>query len=208
MMAVMTADGKSEARFVRESGIAGEIAGIAEPVLADLGYRLVRVVVSGRDGGTVQVMADRPDGEIDVDDCARISRELDPVLDAYAGRVRESYGLEISSPGIDRPLVRASDIERYVGHEARIELREMVDGRKRFRGTIEGFEDGEFRLETELGEGQEKVVLGFPLSSIESAKLILTDQLIELGAKKFAERNASHEAANDTAEVQGSRKDD
>src|SRR5436853_297416 len=93
----------SDARFVGETGLAAEIAGLAEPVLADLGFRLVRVVISGRNGVTVQIMAERPDGTISVEECAEISRRLSPVLDVH-DPIRDRYTLEVSSPGIDRPL--------------------------------------------------------------------------------------------------------
>lgn len=164
-------------RFVKETGVAADIAALAEPVLEDMGLRLVRVVVSGRDGGTVQIMAERPGGAITVDDCANVSRALSPLLDVHdpmPGR----YHLEVSSPGIDRPLVRPSDFDDWKGFEAKIELREPVAGRKRFRGFIEGFEDGEVHLRVNLPEEHQTQILGFDISQIEQAKLIMTDELI------------------------------
>jgi len=166
-----------EARLVRETGVAGEIAALAEPVLEELGFRLVRVVVSGRDGGTVQIMAEDANGALTVDQCAQISRRLSPVLDV-ADPMPGRYRLEISSPGIDRPLVRARDFETWAGHEAKIELSEAVEGQRRFRGRIEGFEDGELRLETQLPGFDAPRVLGFPLEMIAAAKLVMTDELI------------------------------
>ena len=127
----------SDRRFAKETASEREIADLAEPVLAELGLRLVRVRVSGRDGGTVQVMAERQDGQMTIDDCASISRKLSPVLDAL-DPMPGGYRLEVSTPGIDRPLVRPSDFASWTGHEAKIELKELVDGRKRFRGRIEG----------------------------------------------------------------------
>ena len=124
-------------RFSRETGVACEIADLAEPVLEELGFRLVRVKVSGHDGGTVQIMAERPGGQMTIADCASISRRISAILDAR-DPVPGGYRLEVSTPGIDRPLVRPSDFVSWVGHEAKIELRELVDGRKRFRGVIEG----------------------------------------------------------------------
>ncbi|MGI9386307.1 MAG: ribosome maturation factor RimP, partial [Methyloligellaceae bacterium] len=169
-------------RFIRETGIAADIAGIAEPVLKSLGFRLVRVVVSGRSGTTVQIMADRPTGSITIEDCTLISRQLSSVLDAHELMAGE-YNLEISSPGIDRPLVRPSDFEDWSGFEAKIELRKTIDGRKRFRGQIEGFEQGEVRLLVDLDGGKEKKgkacqTLGFSTDLIESAKLVMTDELV------------------------------
>ena len=117
----------SDARFIGETGLAAQIAAIAEPVLADLGFRLVRVVLSGRNGSTVQIMAERPDGTITVKECAEISRRLSPVLDAH-DPMPGQYTLEVSSPGIDRPLVRPSDFEDWAGYEAKIELKELIGG--------------------------------------------------------------------------------
>lgn len=167
-------------RFVHETGAAAEIATLAEPVLGELGLRLVRVLISGRDGGTVQVMIDRADKDVTVEDCADVSRALSPLLDAHdpmPGR----YTLEVSSPGIDRPLVRPSDFEDWAGHDAKLQLREAVDGRKRFRGVIEGYEPEtqEVRLAIELEGEREAHILGFPASLIESAKLVMTDALID-----------------------------
>lgn len=162
---------KAERRFVRETGTARVIADLAEPVLADLGFRLVRVKLSGQAGGTVQIMAERPDGQISIDDCAAISRQLSPLLDEQ-DPIEGEYQLEISSPGIDRPLVRPSDFEAYAGHEAKIELHEAIDGRKRFRGAIEGVEDGEARLIVQLEPGAESQVIGLPFSLISEARLV------------------------------------
>ena len=152
------------------------MAALAEPVVVESGYRLVRVTVSGRDGQTVQIMAERPDGTMTIEDCETISRNLSPLLDAN-DMVPGAYRLEVSSPGIDRPLVRPSDFEAWAGHEARIELREPVGGRKRFRGVLEGFEDEEVRILCDLGE-QGQQVLGLPVALVADAKLILTDELI------------------------------
>jgi ribosome maturation factor RimP len=158
-------------RFARETGPARAIADLAEPVLEELGFRLVRVKVSGRDGGTVQIMAERPSGEMSVEDCAKISRGLSPVLDAH-DPMPGQYRLEVSSPGIDRPLVRPSDFALWAGHEAKIELTELVDGRKRFRGLIEGVAKNEVRLKIELEGKAEPVTIGLPFSLINEAKLV------------------------------------
>ena len=161
----------ADRRFARETGPARAIADLAEPVLDELGFRLVRVKVSGRDGGTVQIMAERPSGEMTVEDCATISRRLSPVLDAY-DPMPGQYRLEVSSPGIDRPLVRPSDFALWAGHEAKIELKELMDGRKRFRGLIEGVAKDEVRLKIELEGKAEPVVVGLPFSLISEAKLV------------------------------------
>ncbi len=177
-------------RFYREQGLAAEIAAIAEPVLEGLGYRLVRVEVSGRDGQTVQVMAERPDGSMTIDDCEIVTRDLSAVLDSY-DPVGSSYRLEVSSPGIDRPLVRPGDFERWRGYEARIELKAPVSGRRRWRGELEGFEAGEVRLICEI-EGQGRQVVGFALAMVDNAKLMLSDELIRnaLSSSKQQRRRA------------------
>jgi len=169
-------------RFSEEPGKAGELARLVEPVVEELGFSLVRVKVSGRDGGTVQVMIERPGGQIGVEDCAAVSRRLSPLLDAY-DPFPGGYRLEISSPGVDRPLVRPRDFAAWSGQEAKIELKELVDGRKRFRGEIEGFEEGEVRLRVALEGDSEPVVMGFPLSLIAEAKLVLSDDLLRAAAK-------------------------
>jgi ribosome maturation factor RimP len=168
----MSSPAATDRRFARETGPARVIADLAEPVLEELGFRLVRVKVSGRDGGTVQIMAERPTGEMTVEDCATISCRLSPVLDAY-DPMPGQYRLEVSSPGIDRPLVRPSDFAWWAGHEAKVELKELVDGRKRFRGVIEGVEDDEARLRIELEGKAEPVTIGLPFSLISEAKLVV-----------------------------------
>jgi ribosome maturation factor RimP len=173
----------STERFLRETGPAAEIAALAEPVLEDMGFRLVRVVMSRRDGGTIQIMADKAGGTINVDDCAAISRRLSPLLDAH-DPVEGRYFLEVSSPGIDRILVRPSDFEDWAGYEAKVELKELVDGRKRFRGILEGYEDGEMRLQIQLDEKSETEVIGIPAGLIQDAKLVLTDELIRASLTK------------------------
>jgi len=169
-------DGAVSGRFIREAGLAAEFAALVEPVLEDQGFRLVRVQISGREGKTVQIMAERPDGTFTIEDCETVSRQLSPLLDVH-DPITGSYRLEVSSPGIDRPLVRASDFSTWAGYEAKLELREPIDGRKRFRGRLDGFEDGEVRIEVELGE-LGKQVLGVPVAAISDAKLVLTDELV------------------------------
>lgn len=166
----------SSDRFIQETGLARDLAELVEPMLDGLGFRLVRVEVSGRDGKTVQVMAERPDGTITIEDCEEISRAVSPVLDV-ADIVSDSYRLEISSPGIDRPLVRPSDFVDWSGSEAKIELAQPVEGRKRFRGWLEGFEDGEVLLKADLGDEGQKVI-GLATGMIASARLVLTDELV------------------------------
>jgi ribosome maturation factor RimP len=183
---------KLQARFPHETGLAARIASLAEPVIEELGFRLVRVRVSGQGGLTVQIMADRPGGTITIDDCALISRRLSPLLDAH-DPIPSGYLLEVSSPGIDRPLVRPSDFLDWAGHEAKIELREMIDGRRRFRGILEGYEDGEVRLVMELEGYAEPQIIGLPVALIGEAKLVLTDRLLRMAQAATAEPEAELE---------------
>jgi ribosome maturation factor RimP len=134
-----------EPRLITEPGRSARVAALVEPVLAALGYRLVRVRVSAFAGCTVQIMAERPDGTMAIEDCEAASRALSPVLDA-ADPIEGQYRLEISSPGIDRPLVRRSDFDRYAGHVAYVEMLAPVDGRRRFRGELIGADGGSVRI--------------------------------------------------------------
>ncbi|MCB1435785.1 MAG: ribosome maturation factor RimP [Rhodobiaceae bacterium] len=177
-------DAGGERRFRREGGVAGRIADLAEPVCADSGYRLVRVKVTGRDGCTVQIMAERPDGTMTVEDCAKLSRNLSALLDVE-DPIRGGYNLEISSPGIDRPLVCPADFSRWAGHEAKIELAQMLDGRKRFRGVIAAADGSGFALAmTGADGGEETVRLAY--DTISEARLVLTDALIAAALKEQA----------------------
>ncbi len=186
----LPAESADTTRFLRETGLAAEVAAIVEPVLGDLGFRLVRVKIQG-DGRDriVQLMAERPDGSITVDDCEAISKGVSPVLDV-ADPISGAYRLEVSSPGIDRPLVRPSDFEDWSGHEAKIELKEPIDGRKRFKGVLEGFEGGEVRIETDTGEHGIQH-LGLPVHLISDAKLVLTDDLIREALRRAKERHST-----------------
>jgi ribosome maturation factor RimP len=183
------ADGNLHERFMRESGLAAEIVALAEPVIEELGLRLVRVKISAQSGTTVQIMADRPEGTISVDDCASISRRVSPLLDAH-DPIPGGYTLEVSSPGIDRPLVRPSDFEDWAGYEAKIELKELVAGRRRFRGILEGYEDGEARLRIELKGFDEPQIVGLPVALIGEAKLVMTDSLLKLAQLANAAKDA------------------
>jgi ribosome maturation factor RimP len=186
----------NDARFIGETGVAAQIAAMAEPVLDELGFRLVRVVLSGRNGSTVQIMAERPDGMLTVEECAEISRRLSPVLDAH-DPIEGQYNLEVSSPGIDRPLVRPSDFAAWAGYEAKIELKDLLAGRKRFRGTLAGLEGDEVRIEVDTEEGGRQVV-GLPIGRIGEARLTLTDALIRetlRRAKEAAKSNGSNRSS-------------
>src|SRR6476646_4790837 len=141
----MDAELLAEPRLVVEPGVAARVSAVAGPVLQGMGYRLVRIRISGEAGCTVQIMAERPDGSMQIEDCEAISRALSPVLDV-ADPIDRAYRLEISSPGIDRPLVRRSDFERFSGHLVKIEMALAHQGRKRFRGTLGAVEGDAVRL--------------------------------------------------------------
>ena len=182
----------NEPRLVRETGLSARIAAIVEPTLAGLGYRLVRVKVSGRDGMTVQVMAERPDGSFTIEDCEASSRTLSPVLDVE-DPVPGGYRLELSSPGIDRPLVRTSDFARAAGHEAKIEMEVPIEGRKRFRGEILGVEGDHAKLRFTGPDGEPQTV-SLAISEMGEARLVLTDALVAESLKRGkAEARAADE---------------
>jgi ribosome maturation factor RimP len=173
----------AEPRLITEQGVAARVAAIAAPVLGTMGYRLVRVRVSGASGCTVQIMAERPDGSMAIEDCEAASRALSPVFDVEDPIDRE-YRLEISSPGIDRPLVRRSDFERYAGHEAKIEMTVAQDGRKRFRGIVTGVEGEAAKLRRkDAAEGEPADVL-LPIADMAEARLVLTDELVRESLRK------------------------
>lgn len=167
-----------EKRFAIKTGVSATIAALVEPVIEELGFRLVRILVSGRNGTTVQIMAERPGAKIDVDDCARISRRISPLMDAHDPLPGE-YHLEVSTPGIDRPLVRLADFDDWQGYEAKIEMKELIDGRKRFRGLIEGTNEGEVVITVALEDFSEPQTIGLPTALIKSAKLAMTEELIK-----------------------------
>lgn len=180
-----------EPRLIAETGLAARVAAIVEPVLQQLGYRLVRVRISGLSGCTVQVMAERPDGTMKIEDCETASRALSPVLDV-AEPVDRAYRLEISSPGIDRPLVRRSDFERFAGHVVKIEMAVAIGGRKRFRGMLLGTEGASARVRDDETKTDQPAEVLIPIEDIAEARLVLTDALVaeSLRRGKAEEREA------------------
>jgi len=170
-----------EPRLIHEVGVGARVARIVEPALIGLGYRLVRVKVSAQGGCTVQIMAEKPDGTMSVKDCEAVSRMISPLLDVE-DPVSSAYNLEISSPGIDRPLVRVGDFSRWLTHEAKIEMAVPVDGRKRFRGflsAVEGEEGAEcvrILLPDAPADAEPSALL--PIRDIGEARLVLTDAVI------------------------------
>jgi ribosome maturation factor RimP len=171
------ADLLAEPRLVVEPGAAARVSAVAGPVLQGMGYRLVRIKISGEAGCTVQIMAERPDGSMQIEDCEAISRALSPVLDV-ADPIDRAYRLEISSPGIDRPLVRRSDFERYAGHLVKIEMAVAHQGRKRFRGALAGVEGDAVRLHRDDIRADEDADVLLVMEDIADARLVLTDELV------------------------------
>jgi ribosome maturation factor RimP len=199
----LNADALHEPRRLTETGVAARVAEIVERTILPMGYRLVRVRVNGNNGCTVQIMAERPDGTMTVADCEEISKAISPVLDVD-DPVGRAYHLEISSPGIDRPLVRASDFQRWAGHEARIEMTLIVAGRRKFRGILLGGEGSKARIrriDAQLGEATD---VELKIDEMSEAHLILTDALVTESlrrAKVASKALAAQIEAEDEAEL-------
>ncbi|WP_335948413.1 ribosome maturation factor RimP [Salipiger bermudensis] len=173
--------------LIAKSAIDRRLAEIVTPVIEDLGFELVRLRLMSGKTATLQIMAERPEGGIEVDDCADISTAVSAVLDVE-DPIIDAYALEVSSPGIDRPLTRLKDFDTYEGYEAKIETQEMIDGRKRWRGVLAGIEGSEVLFNIE-GEGGDEQTIGLQFDWLSDAKLILTDDLIRdmLRARKAQE---------------------
>jgi ribosome maturation factor RimP len=163
---------------------------LLDPVAEAIGYEIVRLRLMGADEQRrLQIMAERPsDGDMNVEDCARLSRAISEIMDA-ADPIAGEYTLEVSSPGVDRPLTRLKDFTTYEGYEARLELDRMAEGRKRFRGLLAGVEADNVAIDL---EGEEHTAL-IPFAWITEAKLILTDELMKRGAEVRAARVAAEQ---------------
>ncbi|HXW26392.1 MAG TPA: ribosome maturation factor RimP [Xanthobacteraceae bacterium] len=200
MVATVEAPGTSEPRLIAEPGLAARVAAIVEPVLEQLNFRLVRVRISGLAGCTVQIMAERPDSTMTIEDCELASRALSPVLDV-ADPIERAYRLEISSPGIDRPLVRRSDFERFAGHVVKVEMAVAIDGRRRFRGVLLGADGDGARVRRDDVPPGEAAEIVLPIEEMAEARLVLTNELVAQSLKrgKAAERAA---AAGRTGELE------
>ncbi|MEM8651025.1 MAG: ribosome maturation factor RimP [Pseudomonadota bacterium] len=173
----------NDKRSIVEIGVEARIAAIIEPEIEDLGYRLVRVKLSAINGSTLQIMAERPDGTMNVSDCENVSRAISPILD-IEDPIDRAYHLEVSSPGIDRPLVRVSDFSTWVGHVVKLETRQMINGRKRYKGVILSVDGEEVRFRREAPGPDEDPEFIIPVNEIKDAKLVLTDDLIEEALKR------------------------
>ena len=172
----------TDKRIIIEQGLEARVAGIVEPAIEQIGYRLVRVRVSAMNGTTLQIMAERQDGTMTVEDCEAVSRAVSPVLDVDDPMDR-AYHLEVSSPGIDRPLVRRGDFETWTGHLLKLETSRLIANRKRFRGVVTAVEGDTIRLERDGVAAGEDASAEIPLDAIAEARLILTDELIQASLK-------------------------
>ena len=176
-MTATEGDNIEDDRIIRESGIDARVASIISPVLRGMGFRLVRVRLSGQNGLTLQIMAERDDGTMTVEDCEEVSRAVSPALDV-ADPIEKAYHLEVSSPGIDRPLVRKSDFSAWAGHVVKMETSILVTDRKRFRGRIAEAGEHDVLIERDQPAYGEEPAVRVPYEAIAEARLVLTDDLI------------------------------
>lgn len=187
--------------LVAKTAIDRRLADIVGPVIEGLGFELVRIRLMGGKTRVLQIMADRPDGGIGVDECGTISTAVSAVLDVE-DPIEDNYILEVSSPGIDRPLTRLKDFEMWKGWEARIETSELIDGRRRFKGGLMGVEGEEVLIEIE--EGGQDITIGLRFDWLSDAKLILTDELIaEMLRQKKASGTIDESQFTDIEEFEG-----
>jgi ribosome maturation factor RimP len=184
--------------LIAKTAIDKRLALLVEPVAADMGLELVRLRLMGGQHPTLQIMAQKPDGTMEVEDCARLSTAVSAVLDVE-DPITDAYTLEVSSPGIDRPLTRLKDFEDWAGHEAKIETTEAVDGRRRFKGMLQGTEGDEVLLEIE--QGKETVTIGLRFEWLSDAKLVLTDELIRETLRARQDAGQIDEAQFDAVET-------
>ncbi|TJZ86618.1 ribosome maturation factor RimP [Paracoccus hibiscisoli] len=192
----MSADLPVTNDLIAKTAIDRRLAEIITPVIEDLGYELVRVRLQGGKTATLQIMADRPDGGINVDDCAQISTAVSATLDVE-DPIEDNYHLEVSSPGIDRPLTRLKDFASFEGYEARLDLNQAIDGRKKFKGTLAGVEGSEVLINIE-DQGQTHTI-GLEFDLLSDAKLVLTDELIKEMLRQKKEAGVEIDNLDETA---------
>ncbi len=191
--------------LIAKTAMDRRLADIVTPVIEGMGFELVRIRLMGGNTRTLQIMADRPEGGIEVDDCGEISIAVSAILDVE-DPIEENFILEVSSPGIDRPLTRLKDFEMWKGWEARIETSELVDGRRRFKGTLGGVEGEEVLIQIE--EAGEAVVIGLQFDWLADAKLILTDELISEMLRQKKASGTIDESQFDEIQTSESDEDD
>lgn len=194
-----------EKRYIKETGLEARISAIVEPVANDLGYALVRVKVTQENGCTLQIMAEDENGRFAITDCEALSKDLSPVLDVEDPIDRE-YHLEVSSPGIDRPLVRARDFAAYLGHEAKIELSDMINGRKRFRGVIKAVDEEAVTITLPDAPSDTDPDHRLLLANLAEAKLVMTDALMDK-ARRDQELHPIDDDETETVEIAGTEDD-
>jgi len=182
--------------LIAKTAIDRRLAEIITPVIEDLGYELVRVRLQGGKTATLQIMADRPEGGINVDDCAQISTAVSATLDVE-DPIEDNYHLEVSSPGIDRPLTRLKDFGTFEGYEARLDLNQAIDGRKKFKGVLAGVEGTEVLINIE-DKGQTHTI-GLDFDLLSDAKLVLTDELIKETLRQKKEAGVEIDNLDETA---------
>ncbi|WP_121631154.1 ribosome maturation factor RimP [Tropicibacter alexandrii] len=188
--------------LIAKTGMDARVAEIIAPVIEDMGFELVRIRLQGGNTPTLQIMAERPEGGIEVDECAEISTAVSAVMDVE-DPISDAYTLEVSSPGIDRPLTRLKDFETYEGYEAKLETAELIDGRKRFRGILAGVEGSEVLVNIE--QDGEDVTVGLQFDWLAEAKLILTDELIR---EALRARKAVDESKYDEIETESDAREE
>lgn len=186
--------------MIAKTSIDRRLAGFVQPVIEGMGYELVRLRLMGGKSHTLQIMAERPEGGIEVDDCAKISTAVSAVLDVE-DPIEDNYALEVSSPGIDRPLTRLKDFARWAGYVAKLETSDLIDGRKRFKGVLAGVQDDEVLID--ISEG----TIGLKFDWLAEAKLVLTDDLI---SEMLRQKKASgvDETKFDTIETDNGSEED
>ena len=162
--------------LVAPGAVASRIADLVEPAITDLGFELVRVRLTGEGGSVLQLMAEKPDGTMQVEGCESVSRAASAILDVE-DPIKNNYTLEVSSPGIGRPLTREKDFDVWAGFEVKVELSEMLAGRKRFRGLL---------LRMEIEGHDEPQIVGLPFRLVSDARLVMTDTLIEESGKRLS----------------------
>ena len=190
----------TEKRYIKETAVEARVARIFEPVANDLGYALVRIKILAENGTTLQIMAEDAEGHFTISDCERLSKDVSPALDVD-DPIDRAYSLEVSSPGIDRPLVRARDFKTYVGHEAKLELIDLLDGRKRFRGIITAADDETVTIRLPDAPKDAEPEHRLPLGNIAEAKLMMTDALIALAKTRQAVSPIDDDADIETIEI-------
>ena len=205
MAETLASEAQGDDRIIRESGVDARVAAIIEPVLRAIGFRLVRVRLFGQNGLTLQIMAERLDGTMTVEDCEEVSRAVSPVLDVE-DPIDKAYHLEVSSPGIDRPLVRKSDFATWTGHLVKVETSVLVADRKRFRGKIADADENGVTIERDQPAYGEPPAVRVPFEALAEARLMLTDDLVRDALTK--DKKARQEAKKRRGETEAESSDE